>query len=225
MYTIIGGDQKEYGSITADDVRQWIVEGRLNEQSLMKGEGDAEFRTLDKFPEFADAFGSPAASPSIPPIQPAKPGLTVEDDTGHAEALRKIKVPAVGLKVVAILNLILSLWSLLQMIFFRPDLHELDSQLQQLNNPQLTDFVQKMMHISNGPIGMVNVFLGLFMSVLIYMGASKMQSLRSYEFAFTAAVLSVIPCLTPCCGFIIGIIFGIWALKLLMTPAIKSQFK
>ena len=57
-YTIIGGDGKEYGPITADDVRQWIAEGRLGEQSLMKAEGDAEFRTLEKFPEFIAAFTS-----------------------------------------------------------------------------------------------------------------------------------------------------------------------
>ena len=67
MYTIIGGDQKEYGPIPADDVRQWIAEGRLNEQSLMKGEGDAEFRPLEKFPEFADAFAPKSSTPDMPP--------------------------------------------------------------------------------------------------------------------------------------------------------------
>jgi hypothetical protein len=221
-YIIIGGDQKEYGPISTDDVRQWIAEGRLNEQSLMKGAGDAAFRPLEKFPEFADAFKSPAA---IPPVQPINPSRTIEADEERAMALQKIKVPAVGLKVVAILNLILSLWGLVRMIFFRPDLHELDAQLSQLNNPQLTDFVQKIMHLSNGPIGIASVLLGLVMSVLIYKGASKMQALQSYEFAFTAAVLSVIPCLTPCCGFIFGIIFGIWAITLLMKPSIKAQFK
>ena len=55
-YTIIGGDQKEYGPITADDVRLWIAEGRLNEHSLVRAEGDAEFRPLGNIPEFAGAF-------------------------------------------------------------------------------------------------------------------------------------------------------------------------
>ena len=67
MYTIIGGDQKEYGPISADDVRQWIAEGRLNAQSLMKGAGDAAFRPLEKFPEFADAFASKPDAPDTPP--------------------------------------------------------------------------------------------------------------------------------------------------------------
>ena len=67
MYTIIGGDQKEYGPISLDDVRQWIAEGRLNGQSLAKGPGDAAFQPLEKFPEFADAFASKPDSPVTPP--------------------------------------------------------------------------------------------------------------------------------------------------------------
>ena len=55
-YIIIGGDGKEYGPVTTNDVRQWLGEGRLNAQSLVKAESDAEFRPLEKFPEFADAF-------------------------------------------------------------------------------------------------------------------------------------------------------------------------
>jgi uncharacterized membrane protein len=57
-YIIIGGDGKEYGPVTTDDVRQWLAEGRLNAQSLVKAESDAEFRPLEKFPEFADAFAT-----------------------------------------------------------------------------------------------------------------------------------------------------------------------
>jgi len=56
-YTIIGGDQKEYGSVTADDLRKWIADGRLNAQSLAKEENDTEWRPLSAFPEFADALG------------------------------------------------------------------------------------------------------------------------------------------------------------------------
>ncbi len=67
-YNIIGGDQKEYGPITADDVRQWIAEGRLSEQSLIKVEGAAEFRPLGTFAEFGDAFTSGGAIPSTPPV-------------------------------------------------------------------------------------------------------------------------------------------------------------
>src|SRR5271169_3678122 len=66
-YIIIGGDQKEYGPITADDVRKWIAEGRLNAQTLAKAESDASWRPLSAFPELADAFGIQASAPDSPP--------------------------------------------------------------------------------------------------------------------------------------------------------------
>jgi len=219
-YFIIGGDGKEYGPVTDAELREWIAEDRLNAQSLAKAESDAEFRMLEKFPEFADSF-SKAPAAGIPPVQP-QPAAPA--DNRHAAALKRIKAPALGLKIVAVINLVLSLWSLAQMLFFPPDLEALNSELKTLNNPQMTEFVQKIMHISNGPLGIANVALGMVMAILIFMGASKMQSLRSYEFAFTAAVLSVVPCLTPCCGYVIGLAFGIWALWLLTRPEIKSQF-
>ena len=62
-YLIIGGDNKEYGPVTEADVRQWIAEGRLNGESRVKAESDAEFRALAQFPEFAAALklqGAPA---------------------------------------------------------------------------------------------------------------------------------------------------------------------
>jgi len=62
MFTIIGGDGKEYGPITDADVRQWIAEGRLNGESRAKAENDAEFRGLAQFPEFATALAPQAAN-------------------------------------------------------------------------------------------------------------------------------------------------------------------
>lgn len=69
-YTIIGGDGKEYGPVTEADVRQWAAEGRINAQSLAKGEGDAEFRPLAQFPELAGLF-APAAPATIAPVRGA----------------------------------------------------------------------------------------------------------------------------------------------------------
>jgi uncharacterized membrane protein len=67
-YSIIGGDGKEYGSVTADDLRKWVAEGRLNAQSLVKAQGDAAFRPLSAFPEFAGAFTPQTIAPLAPPV-------------------------------------------------------------------------------------------------------------------------------------------------------------
>ena len=68
MYTIIGGDGKEYGPVSGEDLRKWIAEGRLNAQSQAKAEGDAAFRPLSAFPEFAAAGAPPTIAPFAPPV-------------------------------------------------------------------------------------------------------------------------------------------------------------
>jgi uncharacterized membrane protein len=67
-YTIIGGDGKEYGPVSGEDLRKWIAEGRLSAQSLAKAESDAAFRPLSAFPELADAFAPQAPMPGAPPV-------------------------------------------------------------------------------------------------------------------------------------------------------------
>ena len=81
MYKIIGGDQKEYGSISAGDMRKWIAEGRLNTQTLAKAEGDEEFRPLGGFPEFVDALAAAAAAAEPPSasLSVAPPNLPERD--------------------------------------------------------------------------------------------------------------------------------------------------
>ncbi|MDR3459098.1 MAG: GYF domain-containing protein [Verrucomicrobiae bacterium] len=66
-YHVIGGDTKEYGPIWAEDIRNWIAEGRLNAQSLAKGEGETAWRTLGSFPEFAEALKTAPPTTATPP--------------------------------------------------------------------------------------------------------------------------------------------------------------
>lgn len=56
MYRIIGGDRKEYGPVTPEDLQRWIAEGRLSGQSLIQTEGSSEWKPLSAFPEFAEAL-------------------------------------------------------------------------------------------------------------------------------------------------------------------------
>jgi prepilin-type processing-associated H-X9-DG protein len=51
MYKVIGGDEKEYGPISAEQVRQWLAQGRLNAQSRVQAEGSADWKPLAEFPE------------------------------------------------------------------------------------------------------------------------------------------------------------------------------
>jgi len=58
---------------------------------------------------------------------------------------------------------------------------------------------------------------------VVLAAAIKMMNLQNFGFARTGAIISVIPCLGPCC--ILGIPFGIWALVVLGKPEVARAFK
>ena len=72
MYKIIGGDGKEYGPVTLEQLRQWVREGRANGQTQAQPEGATDWKGLAALPEFADLFGGAETTPSAPPV-PATP--------------------------------------------------------------------------------------------------------------------------------------------------------
>lgn len=94
MYRIIGADQKEYGPITADQLRAWLNEGRINAQTRACAEGTDEWKPLGSFPEFSDALPATAATPSYA----ASAGLA---DGGRADARRSVKGPALAILITA----------------------------------------------------------------------------------------------------------------------------
>src|SRR5436309_1839611 len=71
MYKIIGADQKEYGPISADQLRQWIAEGRVNGQTQACAEGTQEWKPLAMFPEFG--FTATPAVTANPEVAVAAP--------------------------------------------------------------------------------------------------------------------------------------------------------
>ena len=212
-YTVIGGDQKEYNLVSAEDMRKWIAEGRLNANTLAKAEGDVEFRPLGGFPEFVAALAAAAKGPT-PAQAPSLPAGGGNRDA----ALQQVKGPAIALKVTAILNILLAVWSLVKLTFFHVNFQQLFAGIPEFNDPQ----IQSLLNLAYGPLGVMSDLFGLAISILVLIGASKMQSLRSYGFAFAAAILAMIPCLTPCC--LLGLPFGIWALVVLNRPEVKSHF-
>jgi hypothetical protein len=209
-YTVIGGDGKQYGPITESDLRKWIAEGRLSAQSLAKAESDAEFRALSTFPELAGSF---AAAPPLPGIAPLLP--TGGDD--RKAALDKVRVPAMGLMISAILSVI---FIIIEMFGRGAMLRAFTNYIQQMGGD--TASVQQMQNASAGPFAICTNLFQLIISVLIFVGATRMLKLRSYEFSFAAAIMSVVPCITSCCAWPLGLIFGIWAMAVLGKS--KSYF-
>src|ERR1017187_7317251 len=101
MYKIIGADQKEYGPVTADQLRLWLAEGRVNPQTQVLPEGATEWKALGTLPDFAAASpGSAPAILSIPVTSPAGAEL--------------VKGPAIGLIVTAILGAVVQIVALIK---------------------------------------------------------------------------------------------------------------
>ena len=71
MFTIIGGDGKEYGPVTADQIRAWITDGRANLETRAKALGTEEWRRLGDFAEFGATTGF-APPPPMPAPEPAR---------------------------------------------------------------------------------------------------------------------------------------------------------
>jgi len=65
MFIIIGGDGKEYGPVTVDQVRTWIAGGRANLDTKAKAVGSNEWQRLGDFPEFSASSGGTATPPSV----------------------------------------------------------------------------------------------------------------------------------------------------------------
>lgn len=208
MYIIIGGDGKEYGPISGEDLRKWIGEGRLSAQSQVKAESDAEFRPLATFPEFASAFAPAAAAPGAPPSFPS--------GGEHETAAHAVKVPAIALIVVASLGIAYYVFNCL-FVFFASG-----TSLQPQLPPNLPPAMQSFMEDARGPLaGVVSLVIAALDGFVLF-GAIKMLRFQNYGLAVAAAVVAMLPC-QCCCLF--GLPFGIWALVVMNRPEVKSLFR
>ena len=87
MYRIIGADEKEYGPVPTERIRQWVEEGRLNRLSRVKPDGASEWIAVGALPEFDDLF---------PPLTEASP-QTIEEAVHCGLATAALVCGALGL--------------------------------------------------------------------------------------------------------------------------------
>lgn len=212
MYKIIGADGKEYGPISLETLKQWIVEGRANQHTRIQAEGSGDWKALSEFPELAAAlppgsFGT-GAGPSYAPPSAAPPMQQFPAAT--PDALTQVNGPGIGLIVVGALSLVIGLPSLV--------MHLAGFNFMPQNVPPEAAWVKVMM----GPLGVASNLLTLALGALIIFGGIKMRALQNYGLVMTAAILAVIPCTTSCC--LVGIPVGVWALVVLFKPEVKSAF-
>jgi hypothetical protein len=69
MYKVLGSDGNEYGPVSAEQLKNWIAENRVEKKTPVIPEGGVDWVFLGSLPEFAAAFMLPASEP--PPIPPS----------------------------------------------------------------------------------------------------------------------------------------------------------
>jgi tRNA A-37 threonylcarbamoyl transferase component Bud32 len=146
---------------------------------------------------------TPPPSGAAPPAASPQPAPMAHEKTS-GNGTGKIVAPAVGLMVGALWKLL----SALTALFFV-------SGYNRWLEPMLGDFgIGSFSSMADVGIVLFKVVPGL----LILFGAFQMLRLRSYAWAVTAAILSIVAC------SLIGLPMGIWALIILLQPDVRETF-
>lgn len=216
-YSIIGGDQKEYGPVDAEQVRRWVREGRANRASLLR-RGEGQWKPLVEHPEFEDLFRS-----SAPPlvnggsVSGGQPASMVELE-GAVEAKGAVMGPAVALIILAVMDGLLALVQLVGHLTGGLGAGTAGFQFHGSGQVQVEEIAEWLA----GPIGLAGSVVSLLLSGIILFGGLRMLGLRNYGFCMVVSILAVIPCTTPCCC--LGIAAGVWSLVVLSRPEVKAAF-
>lgn len=79
MYFLIGADAREYGPFTAEQIRDWVAQGRANVHSRIRRDGETSWQPLRDFAEFADVSSVAAGPPPGTPPPALAPGSLAAD--------------------------------------------------------------------------------------------------------------------------------------------------
>jgi len=85
MFTIIGADGKEYGPVSAEQIKQWMAENRLTRDMQAKLAGTSEWKRIGDFPEFAPSM-PPALAAATPPPPHAEGSIPADGATPSTPA-------------------------------------------------------------------------------------------------------------------------------------------
>ena len=218
MYRIQGGDQKEYGPITADQVRQWIADKRLNRFSLCAGT-DGIWKPLGQFLEFNDALSLSGGASSDVGSGTSTGGTPSrgEVNSGRANALQQVSAPAMVLLIVGIVLALLSLANVVVLgsgKFVPPVVPGMDE-----NGRRFMEAYFGFLSRHGWKVGVFQLF-GASMAIV---AAIRLKNLRSFGLVTTGTLLIMLPCFTPCCC--LGLPVGIWVVMIMNRPEVKPYFE
>ncbi len=96
MYKIVGVDGQHYGPVSLEQIKQWLVENRVNGQTLAITDGATDWKPLSSFPEFAAEFRVP------PPLLGQPPPLRNPGQCASDRASNKVAAGVCGILLGAL---------------------------------------------------------------------------------------------------------------------------
>ena len=173
MYKIIGADGKEYGPVSAEQLRQWLTEGRVNQQTRVLAEGGTDWKALGEVAEMATSTLPPPPSP-----------ISSLRSSNQSDIRRMVRGPAVFILVLSILNIIATIVGVV-IFAYKDRLMEafgLPAQSSQLQSRIDTFF------------SLPATIIGGLLAVACVIGALRMMKLQSHSLAIATAIMMLIPC-------------------------------
>jgi len=173
---------------------------------------------------FGDLHGEPSPSAADNPYRsPNCSSSQLQDEAAAMWAKQRVAGPAIALIVTACLGIVTQLGSIaiiggnadgmaMRGIWGDADgtaMYGRNQAFGKLQMPTAVSIVQSVIAVGLG--------------VLVLFGAIRMKKLESYGLAMTAAIVAMIPCISPCC--FLGLPFGIWALVVLSDSSVRAAFR
>ena len=141
----------------------------------------------------------------------------------------RVTAPAIFLIVVGVLNLLAGGNMVREGIPMKTNPAAVVAEAEKQWTDEQKDQMQK---LGWSPEGIIDVTanvclwgggLAVLVGILGIAGGARMLALRSYGLGVTGAILTAIPCVSPCC--LLGQIAGIWALIVLLNSDVRSAFR
>jgi hypothetical protein len=141
------------------------------------------------------------------------------------EVPAKLKIPAIFLIIVGVLNVLGALYFIVDGVFVISNPQFAMQSMNQFKFAQQQPPPTQQQLTAYGFGYLICGILGLVASALTIVGGARMVVAKSYALAMIGSVLAIIPCIscTGCCGLGEGI--GIWALIVLVMPDVKAVFQ
>jgi hypothetical protein len=143
----------------------------------------------------------------------------------------QVKLPGIFLVIVAVINILMSLYLVFNGIMVYSNPKYLQSYLDQMSErfrssgEQVPDFMQNAERFAAAvsTVDYTWAAVSILAALITLIGGIRMIMLRSYGLALTGAIIASIPCVSCCCGGGQGI--GIWAIVVLARAEVKAMFR